>query len=251
MESTDTTERWFIFPPPETAAVDLFCLPHSGGGATAYRGWLDAFGPAVAVRPLQLPGRESRLREAPEIDVRRIAEVISQGNRPFALYGHSFGALLAYEVTRELQRLGRPLPQRLFLGACRPPWLASAEAARLGALPDEEFVDALIALGGTTWDIRQEPALLAMIIRGLRSDFGWMARYDYQPDPVLPIPVVALAGAEDSLAPAGTMAGWSAVSTGEFTLHTVPGGHFFAQQQVALTTRTLLRDWPDASGGLE
>ncbi|MFB6719453.1 thioesterase II family protein [Kribbella sp. NPDC056345] len=250
METTRTDEAWFVFPPRDNATADLFCLPHSGGGATAYRSWLEAFPAPVAVRPVQLPGRESRMGEKSEIDVGRIAEVVSSGGRPFALYGHSFGALLAFEVTRELHRRELPLPERLFLGACRPPWLAAEHAIRLGGLGDEEFVDAVMAMGGTAWDLRSEPELLAYLLRGARGDFEWMAAYRYVETSPLPVPVVAIAGTEDPLAPADELAGWSVVTSAGFALHTVPGGHFFAQHQVDLTIRCLISHWPGRPEGL-
>jgi surfactin synthase thioesterase subunit len=245
-ETPDRSSRWFIFPHPAEADVTLFCLPHSGGGATAYRGWLTALSPTVAVRPLQPPGRESRLDEPPELDVAEIADVVSGEPRPFAIYGHSLGALLAFEVTRELYRRGGRLPERLFLGACRPPWEADREASALLALSDDEFVDALIAIGGTPREIRDQPALLGLLLRVLRSDFGWMARYAYTPEPEIPVPVVAFAAEEDGLASATAMAGWSRVTSAGFVLHNVPGGHFFAQQQVDRVTRHVANEWPSA-----
>jgi surfactin synthase thioesterase subunit len=239
-------DRWFLYPDLADADVALFCLPHSGGGATAYKDWPAALPPTIAVRSLQPPGRESRLGEPPELDIGEIAEVISLERRPFSLYGHSLGGLLAFEVARELMRRGARLPERLFVGACRAPSLAAAQAAALMSLSDVEFVDAVIAMGGTPEEIKQEPFLVELLMRLLRSDFGWMARHSHRPDPILPVPVIGIAAAADPVVSAAEMAGWAAVTSAGFIQHTVPGGHFFAQQQIGPLARILLREWPRA-----
>lgn len=241
--SEKTLDRWFLYPDLTDADVVLFCFPHSGGGATAYKDWLSALPQSIAVRPLQPPGRESRLGEPAELDIGEMAEVISLESRPFALYGHSLGGLVAYEVARELMRRGAALPEHLFIGACRSPARAVEQAASLMALSDVDFVQTVLDMGGTPEEVRREPFLVELMVRLLRADFSWMAEHTVAPVPILPMPVVGIAGLADTVVDPAEMTGWAAVTSASFTLHTVPGGHFFAQQQVGLLSRILLREW--------
>jgi surfactin synthase thioesterase subunit len=238
--------QWFIFPDRTEAGAALFCLPHSGGGASAYRQWLSAFPPSLVVRPVQLPGRESRLDEPPGFDIDEIVDVISSEPRPFAIYGHSFGALVAFEVACKLYRGRARLPERLFLGACRPPPQAGDQVVDLLALSDDEFADAIINMGGTPPEIRNEPALARLVMQTLRSDFAWMARYSYTNDLLLPVPVVALAGQDDRTADAIAMGGWAQCTAAGFILHVVPGGHFFAKNEVGQVASHIAKEWPRA-----
>ncbi|MGW0432595.1 thioesterase II family protein [Micromonospora sp. NPDC003197] len=234
--------RWFIHPDEARAERALYCLPHSGGGATAYRDWLPAL-PTIAVRPLQPPGRESRLAEPPVLDPVEIADVVLADPRPFAFYGHSLGALLAYEVTRELRRRGGRLPERLFLGACRPPWSVGATAARFIALDDDEFVATLVGMGGSPPEVWADPTWRRILLRLLRADFGWMAGYEHRDETALPVPVVAFVGQDDPIARPDEVAGWARLTSVSFTLHAVPGGHFFGQTQVDRLTRAIEQEW--------
>jgi surfactin synthase thioesterase subunit len=195
---------------------------------------------------VQLPGRESRLDEPPGFDIGEIADVISSEPRPFAIYGHSLGALVAFEVACELYRRHARLPERLFLGACRPPAQARDQAVDLLALSDDEFADVIINMGGTPPEIRNEPAMARLVIRTMRSDFAWMARYSYTSDLLLPVPVVALAGQDDRTADAVAMDGWAQCTGAEFILHVVPGGHFFAKNEVGHVVSHIVKEWPRA-----
>jgi surfactin synthase thioesterase subunit len=243
-ETADSRSPWFLFPDHGEAERVLFCLPHSGGGASAYRAWLAAFPPAVSVRPLQPPGRESRFGEAPTLDVAVIADVVSREERRYAIYGHSLGAMVAFEVARKLQQCGGRGPERLFVGACRAPWQAGQDAARLLALSDAELVAALTGLGGMPSEIAGQTDLLRLLMPLVRSDFGWMAEYTYRREPSLRIPVVAIAGAADRLVPAAAMADWSEVTSAGFALRVVPGEHFFVQAHPAQAAGAVISEWP-------
>ena len=108
---------WFLtFRAEPAAPVVLFCLPPAGAGASCYRQWPAALGPEVEVRAVQLPGRENRLAEEPRIDVAGLAAAVAEAaDRPYALFGHSMGGRLAYEVIRELRRTGGPLPRVVYV----------------------------------------------------------------------------------------------------------------------------------------
>jgi len=241
----DTADWWLsrAEPRPE-AEIELFCLPYAGAGASAYRGWVAAFGPRVEVTALRLPGRENRIRERPEVDPVAVASVIdAAATRPYALFGHSMGARLGFEVISELRRTGRPLPVRLYPSGSLPPDQRSSSALDgLSVLPDEELVARLSAAGGVPEAVLAEPELVEMLLPVLRADLTWVDDYAYVPDEPLPVPMVAFAGAADPVAPPSRMTGWAAHTSAGFALHTLPGGHFFLHDHTGTIASTIEAD---------
>jgi surfactin synthase thioesterase subunit/phosphopantetheinyl transferase len=224
--------------PPGGSAVLLFCLPYAGGGASAYRQWSRAL-PGVDVRPVQLPGRESRIAEEARVDAGEIATEItaavsaeagSQARR-FAIYGHSMGGRLGFEVVRRLAERGGPMPDRLYVAGSRPPD-SGEPLADLADADDDELVARLEALGGTPAGVFDIPELRELLLPVLRADFGWLRDYRSRPGPV-PVPIVALAGADDATVRPAQMLGWAAHTTADFRLRTVPGDHFFLTGSLA------------------
>ncbi|MFI7673226.1 thioesterase II family protein [Actinophytocola sp. NPDC049390] len=241
----DATDRWLSRPVPRPDAdVELFCLPYAGAGASVYRGWAAAFGPRVEVTAVRLPGRENRIRERPEVDPVAVASVINAtATRPYALFGHSMGARLGFEVIRELRRTGGPLPVRLYPSGSLPPDQRSRSALDgLSVLPDDELVARLAAAGGVPDAVLAMPELVDMLLPVLRSDLTWVDDYEFVPDEPLPVPVVAFAGTADSIAEASRMNGWAAHTSARFTLHTLPGGHFFLHDHAGTITSTIEAD---------
>jgi surfactin synthase thioesterase subunit len=209
----------------------LFCLPPAGGGASGYRSWAGAMPGFVDVCPLHPPGREDRFQEQPfrrmESLVPDLAEAILPLCRPrFALFGHSLGALVAFELARHLRRdpLG-PQPAHLFVAAAAPPRLvASRRPAR--ELHEHELVAMLARLNGTSPAVLAEPELLALVLPPLRADVELYSAYRYVEEPPLECPISAFEGSEDDL----EMSGWSDETTAGFRHRTVQGGHFFVQR---------------------
>src|SRR6476620_8297465 len=115
---TTESSPWFPYRPSLEAPIRLFCFPYAGGGASAYRSWAEAMPPAVEVWPIQLPGREARHAEATYTQCLPLAEAIAEAlhaylDKPFVFFGHSMGALLCFEVTRQLRKRRRPQPSVL------------------------------------------------------------------------------------------------------------------------------------------
>ena len=227
--------RWLAFPSPRPDAdVRLFCLPFAGAGANAFREWPSAFGPRVEIAAVRLPGREQRIREAPVIEPEHVAEAVADAaDRPFAIFGHSMGARLAFEVVRELRRTGGPLPLRLYPSGINPPHLPTAGPfAGLSRASDEELLAGVAEGGGVPEAVLAVPELLSLFLPVLRADLTWVDDYVCADAPPLPVPVVAFAGDADPVAPPSRMDGWHGHTTGGFTLHTLPGGHFFLIDQL-------------------
>lgn len=260
----DQVERWFAAPAAETGApAILFCLPHAGAGSSAFHGWAAAFGPGVQVRPVVLPGREGRIAEPAGFEVADLARAIAAAaDRPYAIYGHSMGGRLGFEVARELRRAGLPLPLRLYLGGCRPPDLARvAEPGTVGGTvsadpltglsraTEDELVAQLSRLGGLPDEVAAEPELLELLLPAIRADLTWIDGYRYRPEPPVPVPIGAFAGAADPVAAPFDMLGWAAHTAARFWLRTEPGGHFFAQDRTDRLAAAIRADLLAACSG--
>ncbi|GLX00438.1 thioesterase domain-containing protein [Microtetraspora sp. NBRC 16547] len=220
--------HWFVSPAPRPgAAALLFCLPYAGGGASAFHGWAADADPRIEVLSVVLPGRESRFLERAAIDVVELADAIhARADRPYAIYGHSMGGRLGFEVVRELRRRGERQPVGLYLGGCRPPDLAEP-LARLARTGDEELLARLAELGGIPDEVMAEPELRDLVLPVLRADFTWIDGYTYRPEPPIEVPIVAFAGEADPAVPAADIRQWERHTTGAFRLHVEPGDHFF------------------------
>ncbi|MET7834699.1 thioesterase II family protein [Micromonospora sediminicola] len=227
--------RWFSpGPPAATADVLLFCLPFAGGGAAVYRRWTGPLWAGIAVDPVLLPGRESRIGEPPEFTVDQVATALAgRIDRPYAVYGHSMGARLGFEVVRELRRRALPPPLALYVAASRPPDVPPAASDLAGA----DVRHRVAALGTDLDGALEHPELRELLLPALTSDFAWVDGYRHHPGPPLDVPLIALAGEEDPGVRPPAMAGWSRHTTASFQLHTLPGGHLFLRTAAEETAR--------------
>ncbi len=209
----------------------LFCLPHAGGGTAVYRSWEPHLPRSVLLAPVRLPGRESRLKEKPyeRMDelVAALGEVIQPHlDRPFAFFGHSMGAGVAFELTRWLRRRGLPLSRALLVSGARAPQL------RLAPLPpvpwdDRALLEELRRLGGIPPELPENDELSRLLLAALRSDLNLYRSYVYQPEPPLPVPIRAYGGAQDPNLRPEELEAWKEQTTAEFALAVLPGGHFY------------------------
>jgi medium-chain acyl-[acyl-carrier-protein] hydrolase len=222
----------------------MFCLPYAGGGASIYLRWSKAFPPEIAVCPVLLPGREGAIGLPPIADgpalIAALADAVTPLlDRPYAFFGCSLGARLAYGLTHELLRRGLPAPVLLAVAACRQP---ASPPHRPGAfrLPEDEFIAYLRELGGTPAEIFANRALLDLMVPMLRADFSVVeAPLPRQP---LPCPITACAGTEDSTAPPSALIEWAGFTRSRFALRVFPGGHFFLREQLGPLAAALVAD---------
>ncbi|HSV66000.1 MAG TPA: alpha/beta fold hydrolase [Mycobacteriales bacterium] len=216
--------------PRPAARLNLICLPFAGGGASRYRDWPDQLPENIAVVPVQLPGREDRLLE-PVVDSmeplvsRLLAGLAGQLDRPVALFGHSMGALIAFELATRLRVLGHE-PVHVFVSGCRAPYLPRRSADR-HMLPDPEFIASVRELNGIPPELADNADFLDLVLPTLRGDFTLVETYRYRDQPPLRCPVSVLGGLGDSEVSQADLAAWSRHTTGPCQVHLLPGDHFF------------------------
>jgi medium-chain acyl-[acyl-carrier-protein] hydrolase len=240
-------ERWLAYREVNPRArLRLFCFPYAGGGASAYRGWAPALPFDVEVCPVQLPGRESRLREPafnrPEPLIAALAEALqSHLDLPFAFFGHSMGALLSFELARELRRRGGSLPLHLFVSGRRAPQVPVREED-IHDLPEPEFIAKLRELNGTPEEVLQHSELMRLLVPVLRADFAVNETYMFQPEEPFGMGISAFGGLADAEVNRADLVGWREQTRGAFRLRMLPGDHFFLHSARDLLTEAVARD---------
>lgn len=236
------------FEPRPTAAARLFCFPFAGAGASAYRAWARDIGSDIEICAVQLPGREARIAEAPldnaELIVARLmTELACRLDRPFALFGHSMGGVLAFHVARCLNG-SEYEPVHLFVSGCRAPGVPS-RGPLLHQLSEEELVRALRGLRGIPPEILDNPEFMEMFLPAMRSDCKVAETYRADGESV-GCPMTAIGGQDDTSVSIGDLEPWARFTRGPFELRLIPGDHFFinsARQTVlSVVTTSVLAD---------
>jgi medium-chain acyl-[acyl-carrier-protein] hydrolase len=246
--STGLPERQWLagFVPKPNARVRLFCFPYAGGAAQEFRSWSEALGEDVEVYPVQLPGRENRLSEPAFDELPRLLEGIldafsARWSDPFVLFGHSMGALVAFELARELRRRVGTTPAHLFLsGRCAPRHRDPARV--LHSLPEADFIERLRDLDGTPEEVFANAELREVFFPTLRADFAVCERYRYRAETPLECPITVFGGSRDEEHPPALLEEWQAETSGAFALHMFPGNHFFIRTARQAVLATLGRE---------
>lgn len=235
--------RYLRYPPAAGARVRLFCFPYAGGGASLFYPWTRGLSPAVAVCPVHLPGREDRLKEAPFTRMTDLVEELARQLRPwteapFALFGHSLGGLVCFELAR---RLGRA-PVRLFVSAARAPQVPERPAP-VHHLGDADFVAALrLRYQGLPAAVLEDAELLSLFLPALRADFTLFDTYAYEAGGPLDCPVSAFGGARDPEVRESDLLAWREQTRGPFELRRFAGGHFFLKEEQDRALRAIADD---------
>lgn len=214
------------------APMRLYCLPHSGGSAGEFLFWSDVLAD-VEVWGIQLPGHGNRRLEPPLTTMTHVVAAIADSVRlepPYALFGHSLGAAIGYELTLALRARGRPLPERLYLSSREPPHLHRPDPGLLRLTDD----DLLAELGRQYADIpdelRDDPDWRALVLDSLRADLGVIASYQPSEMAPLPCPIVAMGGSGDPTVSEDDLRAWGSYGTEGFEIRMFPGGHFYFRE---------------------
>lgn len=232
---TASVSPWLMKPIERPdAATRLICLPYAGGGASAYRGWARLVPHDVELCAVQPPGRENRFSEPPLRDIRSIATGVAnalaaEGDwRPMVVFGHSMGALVAFELARVLRARGATMPRLIVLSghvaAHLPP-----HRPPIYDLPEREFLGRIRVMDGTPPALFEHRELLDFYLPVLRADFTACDTYVCADEPPLEVPMLVLAGESDTTMPVDDVRGWSRHTTARFLMRVMPGGHFFVQ----------------------
>jgi len=235
------------------AKVRLFCFSYAGAGASAYRAWAAAPFEHVELLAVQLPGRETRLREAPFTSVTPLVATLARelapflDGKPFVFFGHSMGALLGYELTRELRRQGKPMPRALFVSGRRGPDTAPEPDDRpRHLLKDDDLIAEVRDMNGTDDGVMQHSELLELLLPIFRADFAVCENWRHEHEQPLQIPIHALGGADDPGVSRAHLEAWVRQTGGKYTLDMFEGGHFYvhdAREQLLARVGTYLRDY--------
>lgn len=232
MSRPRTATGYLAAAPDPAARLRLFCFHHAGGAASAFRGWQRVLGPQVSVVPVQLPGREQRVKEPRFTDRRDLVADLADAlepelRRPYAFYGHSMGALLAHDVSRLRQRRGERPPERLLVGAAPAPDLDPGLDGVV-RLPDPELASWMVALGGMSAELLRHPAWVAHAAALVRDDLRLcLGHRATAADEPLPARVDVFAGTDDPLVSRQDALGWVRHTAAGCKVHRVQGGHFF------------------------
>jgi len=223
------------FGDPLDAELRLVCFPHAGGAATFFLPLSSRLAPAVEVLGMQYPGRQDRRYEQFIDDIDDLADaifaVLRDGwvDRPFAFFGHSMGAVVAFEVARRFHRVGGRVPRGVIASGRRAPSVHRDEWLHLG--DDAQLVAEVRRLNGTDSSLLNDDELLQMILPAIRADYRAVERYRFRSDSELTCPIHVLVGDCDPQVTEAEARAWSGHTAGHFRLRTFPGGHFYLVPQ--------------------
>ncbi|RCL26991.1 thioesterase [Pseudomonas sp. AFG_SD02_1510_Pfu_092] len=219
------------------SALNLLCLPYSGASAMVYSRWRRKLPAWLQVRPVELPGRGARMAEPLHTDLQALARQLAAEQRlaasaPYALLGHSLGALLAFELAHELQALGCAPPLALFACGTAAPTRREDYDGNNWREPkgDAELIGELRELQGTPEEVLGNAELMSLTLPILRADFLLCGTYAYRQRPALQCPLHVLGGLQDRASDEQLQA-WRKETQGPFSLRMFPGGHFFIHEQ--------------------
>lgn len=241
LQSAENWLGWHTANPQ--AKLRLFCFPYGGGGAGAFRTWQENLPATVEVCPVQIPGREDRLTEPSFTRLIPLVEVIAESlgglfDKPFAFFGHSLGAMMAFELARLLRREHLAQPVHLFASGRRAPQIPDSSPP-IYNLPAQEFIEALRQRNYVRKEILARTKLLEFVMPVMRADYEMVQTYAYEPEAPFDFPITAFGGAEDFDETGENLEAWRTQTTASFSSQTFPGDHFFVHAEQSSLLRII------------
>jgi surfactin synthase thioesterase subunit/acyl carrier protein len=248
--SLPSSSRWLVVPSPlASPRARLFCLSHAGGSASSYHAWASQLPDGVELNAVQLPGRGSRYHEPAIRSLAALVEMLlplirDRAEAPYALFGHSMGAIVAVSLARAALGAGVPLPRIVLVSASRPPERIT-DQPHPDQCSDQELLQEVQRYGGLPDAVANDAELIALIMPALRADLEVLATRDTAPGTPLPTPLVALGGRDDRFVSAGDLEAWRPHAGSGFSTHLFDGAHFYLHDDpapVLAAVGQLLRD---------
>ena len=236
---------WYIRNGKRTdAPMRLFCFAYAGASAAIFREWMDLLAPTLEVMAVELPGHGSRRDEEPFTAVEPLVDtlvpaLLPELNKPFAIFGHSLGALIGYELARQLYTRTGHQPRRLFVAGHSAPGCKRKSSKLVHNLPEEEFIGELRRLNGTPPDILADSELMSLTLPLLRADFQMNETYEHRFFPLLSCPVSAYGALRDTEVSSEDISAWRHVTRGAFSSLLFEGDHFFIHSATPLLVRQI------------
>jgi medium-chain acyl-[acyl-carrier-protein] hydrolase len=235
------------------AVIRLFCLPYAGAGASRYFRWQSYFPSNIEVCPILLPGREARLNDSPFSDIQTLVDALAQAlrpvvDRPYAVFGHSMGALIGFELTRCLWRETQCAPVHLFVSGHRAPHLHDSSSP-MHHLPDLEFCERVRRLDGASPALLDHPEYRELMLPALRADFTLCGSYTFSQGPPLDCPISVFGGVDDHTVSHDALTAWEEHTSGRLIVRLFAGGHLFVNRCEREVAASVLRDLIDRGNG--
>ena len=238
---------WIVTPKPnKEARLRLFCFHYAGGSASLYRLWPDSLPPTIEVCAIQLPGRENRLPEPPFTQLAPLLDKLAQAIRPhltipFAFFGHSLGAFIAFELTRYLKKQDGLSPVHLMVSGRGAPQIPDPDPP-IHQLPEADFLTALRHLGGTPEEVLQNTDIMELMLPTIRADLSISETHTYLASEPLACHISAFGGQDDQTVTYAEVAGWQEQTSKRFQLRFLPGNHFFLHSSRTMLLQAVAQD---------
>jgi len=232
MTTAAALDSWIAYRKPNPQArLRLFCFPYVGSGASIFRTWPSGLPAHIEVCPVQFPGREMRLMETPFTRLAPLVETLAQVlgpvlDKPFAFFGHSLGALISFELARQLRRSSGIQPVRLLVSANRAPHVPP-RFRPIHDLPEAEFLLELRRLNGIPRKVLEHAEIMQIMLPILRADFSVYETYVYSTEPPLDCFISSFGGLQDPRVSRGDLEAWGDQTSTSFSLRMFPGDHFY------------------------
>jgi medium-chain acyl-[acyl-carrier-protein] hydrolase len=247
MTTKTTFNSWVTCPQPNPQAkLRLFCLPHAGGSAMVFRTWGDDLPPTIEVCPLELPGRGRQMKLPPYTKMNPLVREIAQNlipylDKPFAIFGHSMGGLVSFELTRLLRSDYGLTPSHLFISARNAPQVTPTKLP-IYNLPDAEFWQEIRNYNGTPDDVIENQDIIQIFLPILRADFTALDTYSYTHQPPFDFPISVFGGLQDKEFTDYELEAWREQTTASFSLQMLEGNHFFIRSNQKILLRSISQE---------
>lgn len=247
MNSTDPSSALWLrrFHPAPDSPVRLVCFPHAGGSASFFHPVSGRFSPAVDVISLQYPGRQDRRKEPCVQDLGALAdlivdELLTLDEKPTVFFGHSMGAVLAFETAWRLEQKGVHEPRSVIASGRRGPSTVRAETVH--RRDDDGILAELRLLNGTNPDLLGDEEILRMALPAIRGDYEAIEKYDCPPGRTVRCPITVLTGDADPRTSLAEARAWQEHTEGAFRMEVYAGGHFFLTDHIRAVGDEMARE---------